>query len=508
MYPREYAQTTPEKPALVFEPSGKSLSYLELERSANQAANFFRDLGLQAGDKVAFALENRMELFVFAWGAQRAGLIYVPISSRLTAEEIAYIIADSGARMLLSSDYVGRKTLSDLHRLCGDLACYTADSNFEAWASWAEALAKQPVTPIEDESRGMDMLYSSGTTGRPKGIMPKFDAGERCDAPDVLSQLLSARFGFSDRTIYLCPAPLYHAAPLRWCCSNLRLGATVIVMEKYDAQLALELIERHQITHAQFVPTHFIRMLKLEEAERTASDVSSLEFVVHAAAPCPVHVKQAMIDWWGPVINEYYAGSEGTGMTYISAQDWLTHKGSVGQSLFGKIHVCDPEGTPLPPGEEGLVYFESQSDFSYHNDEEKTAEAKNAHGWSTLGDIGKVDDDGFLYLTDRKSFMIISGGVNIYPQEIENHLIGHPKVSDVAVIGAPHPDMGEKVVAVVQPMDMADAGDELAEELLAYCRQQLSGVKVPRQFDFREALPRADTGKLYKKQIRAEYWSD
>jgi acyl-CoA synthetase (AMP-forming)/AMP-acid ligase II len=285
------------------------------------------------------------------------------------------------------------------------------------------------------------------------------------------------------------------------------LGGTVVLMHHFDAEAALANIERYRCNSGQFVPTHFVRMLKLPEEVRARYDVSSMKCAIHAAAPCPVPIKRAMIEWWGPVIDEYYAGSEGNGFTAIKAVEWLERPGSVGRAIGeAKLHVCDEDGNGLPPRAEGLVFFEAERQFEYHNDPEKTADSRNRHGWSTLGDVGWVDEDGFLFLTDRKSFMIISGGVNIYPQEIENIIVTHPSVADVAVVSAPHEEMGEQVVAVVQPMAGVEAGPALAEELTAFCRQSLSGVKTPRRIDFVEELPRHATGKLYKRLIRDRYW--
>ena len=322
----------------------------------------------------------------------------------------------------------------------------------------------------------------------------------------ALSQIGMALYGFTRDMIYLSPAPLYHAAPLGWCMGVLELGGTVVIMEHFDAEQALADIARFHVTHAQWVPTHFVRMLKLPEETRAKYDMSSLKAVYHAAAPCPVPVKEAMIAWWGPIIHEYYAGTEGNGFVVCNSQEWLAHKGTVGHALNCELKICDENGDPVPPRVEGEVFFAGGGQFEYHNDPEKTAKSRNKHGWSTLGDIGWLDEDGFLYLTDRKSFMIISGGVNIYPQEVENLLVTHPKVADVAVIGAPHEEMGEQVVAVVQPANWAEAGDELAAELMHYCRAHISHVKCPRKIDFRQELPRHQTGKLYKRLIRDEYW--
>jgi acyl-CoA synthetase (AMP-forming)/AMP-acid ligase II len=350
------------------------------------------------------------------------------------------------------------------------------------------------------------MLYSSGTTGRPKGVKLPLPEDPAIAQTNTLVMVAMA-FGLNADSIYLTPAPLYHAAPLRWSMTVQRIGGTVVLMRHFDAESVLAAIERYGITAGQFVPTHFVRMLKLPDDVRARYDHSTMKVAIHAAAPCPAPVKQAMIDWWGPIIWEYYAGSEGNGITMITSEQWLAHQGSVGKAISGILHICDEDGNDLPPRQEGLVYFEGGNPFTYHNDPAKTAESHNLHGWSTLGDIGWMDEEGYLYLTDRKSFMIISGGVNIYPQEIENHLVTHPKVTDVAVIGAPHPDMGEQVVAIVQPADMATAGDALAQELEAYCREKLSGVKIPRRIDFRDELPRHPTGKLYKRLLRDEYWA-
>ncbi len=497
-----FAQSHPDKPALIMAGSGETVSFAELEKRSNKVAQLIRALGLAIGDTIAICMENRAEFFDLVWGAQRSGLHYVAISSRLTAPEIDYILADSGAKAIFGSDYLG----DTLEKLSADVACYTVDQPTGRWQSLQAALADMPDTPIADERAGTDMLYSSGTTGRPKGVRIPLPQDPKIDAANPLSMLTAMAFGSSVDSIYLSPAPLYHAAPLRWCMAMQRLGATVVVMEKFDPELALKYIEQYQITNSQWVPTHFVRMLKLPEEVRRKYDTSTLKVAVHAAAPCPVPIKEAMIDWWGPVLIEYYAGTEGNGMTIVNSTDWLAHKGTVGRPLLGKVHICNEEGDEVPPRTEGSVFFESENRFCYHNDPEKTRDATNKHGWTTLGDVGWVDEEGYLYLTDRKSFMIISGGVNIYPQEIENLLVSHPKVADAAVIGAPDEDLGEKVVAVVQPLDMKDAGDALAGELRDFLRGSLSGVKMPKQIDFREELPRHATGKLYKRLLRDEYW--
>jgi long-chain acyl-CoA synthetase len=490
-HPKTHAATHPDKAAVIMAGSGETISFAQLDANSNRAAHLFRSLGLGHGDTVAICMENRAEFFDLCWGAQRCGLVYVAITNRLTASEIDYILGDSGAQVLVASTYLGET----LDQLQSPVKRYIVGGEKADWLGLEAALA--------------DMLYSSGTTGQPKGVRLPLPGDPDIAAVSPLAMIAAGAFTFSADSIYLSPAPLYHAAPLRWCMSVHRLGGTLVIMEKFDPEAALAAIEHYGITDSQWVPTHFARMLKLPEEVRGKYDHSTLKCAVHAAAPCPVPIKQAMIDWWGPVIREYYAGTEGNGFTFISSEEWLGHVGSVGRPLNAVIHICDEQGEEVPVGEEGVVYFESESQFSYHNDPVKTAESRHPRHptWSMLGDVGKVDAEGFLYLTDRKSFMIISGGVNIYPQEIENLLVSHPKVADAAVIGAPDDDMGEKVVAVVQPLDWATAGDELAEELKAYLRPSLSGVKMPRQIDFREELPRHATGKLYKRLLRDEYWA-
>ncbi|MGH6787084.1 MAG: acyl-CoA synthetase [Novosphingobium sp.] len=508
MHPSVHARTTPDKPAVIMAASGETISYAELDARSNRVAQLVRARGIRIGETVAMCLENHPWFFALTWGFQRAGLHYVCISSRLTAPEVAYILEDSGAKLLVGSAYLG-EVLDAVAGLAPGVPQLRFDSPGPLCAE--DALAAMPTTPISDERAGTDMLYSSGTTGRPKGVKIPLPEEPALDAVNVLVQLSQAAYGITPEGRYLSPAPLYHAAPLRWSMTMHKIGATVVVMEKFDPETALGMIERYQITDGQFVPTHFVRMLKLPQEVRAKYDVSTLKCAIHAAAPCPVPVKRAMIEWWGPVLYEYYAGTEGNGSTFITSPDWLAHPGSVGRALSGVVHICDEHGDEVLQGAEGQVFFEPTDPkartFEYHNDPAKTAESRNKHGWTSLGDVGRLDPEGYLYLTDRKSFMIISGGVNIYPQEIENLLITHPKVADAAVIGAPHDDLGEQVVAVVQPLDMADATSAFADELKAYLAPQLSRVKLPRQIDFREALPREATGKLYKRLLRDEYWA-
>ena len=494
MHPSLHARTTPGKAAYIMAGSGDIVTYAQLEARSNQGAHLLRALGLRRGDGIALMLENDAHFFEIVWAAQRAGLYYTCVSTRLAPPEIAFIVADSGSRVLIASAPV-----SDGLLVPGLVTFAPGARDFLAERS------QFPVTPIGDESPGTDMLYSSGTTGRPKGIRPDLPEGVLAQT-NALTEFGRRAYGMAADTIYLSPAPLYHSAPLRWCMSVHKLGGTVIVMEKFDPEAALALIERHRVTHAKFVPTHFIRMLKLPPAVRARYDLSSLRIVFHAAAPCPVEVKRAMFDWLGPIIHEFYAGTEANGLTAIGPHEWLTHPGSVGRAVWGTLKICDEHGEPLPAGEVGAIHFADGPAFAYHNDPEKTAATRNRHGWTTLGDLGRVDHEGYLYLTDRQSFMIISGGVNIYPQEIEDAIITHPKVADVAVIGAPDPEMGERVVAVVQPVCWKDAGDALAADLADWLKARIGRIKQPRQIDFVPELPRHPTGKLLKRLVRERYW--
>ena len=508
MHPFIHAKTTPDKPAIIVAETGETRTYRQLDEASNQVAHLFRQHGLGHDDVVAFMLENTPDYYNLTWGAQRAGLRYVCISSRLTADETDYILENSGAKLfIISAGLAGAAA-----KLTTQVKRYALGGAVPGYGSLEEALAPLPKTPIADERAGVDMLYSSGTTGRPKGVRIPLPEDPAINQSNSLVMLAMGLFRFTPDSIYLSPAPLYHAAPLRWSMTVHKIGGTVVIMKKFDAEAALAAIEKYKVTCSQWVPTHFVRMLKLPEEARLKYNLSTLNCAVHAAAPCPMLVKRAMIDWWGPVLEEYYAGSEGNGFTYIGSADWLRladkeGAGSVGKAVTGIAHImAEDNETELPARSEGTVFFESETVFEYHGDAEKTQSSRNSKGWSTLGDVGWMDEDGFVFLTDRKSFMIISGGVNIYPQEIENHLVTHPKVQDVAVIGGPHEEMGEEVIAVVQPIDMVHANDALRAELTDYARDKLSGVKIPRRIDFLAELPLHDTGKLYKRLLRDQYW--
>lgn len=494
-----------DKPAVILHPSGTVVTFDELEARANRLAHYFRRHGLREGDAVAILMENNEHMHAVMWAARRSGLYYVPINTHLTAAEAAYIIDNSSAKGIIGSDAL-RDTCAGLAaELPGGLPglLLIAGGNLEGWERYPECVAHQPDTPIDDELEGDLLQYSSGTTGRPKGIKRELPHVPPADAPGMMSALVG--FWMTPDAVYLSPAPLYHTAPSVWSMSVQAGGITTVVMEKFEPEAALEAIQRYRVTHGQFVPAMFVRMLKLPAAIRDSYDVSSLKRVIHAAAPCPVDIKMQMMDWWGPIVDEYYASSEASGSTLITAEDWLARPGSVGKPVQGGVHILDDDGNELPPGQAGEIYFEGGYPFEYLNDPAKTAASRDRHGWVTVGDVGYLDDEGYLYLTDRRHHMIISGGVNIYPQETENLLITHPKVLDAAVFGVPDDEMGQRVMAAVQTIDAADATDQFAQELLDWLRGRLSHFKCPRSIAFEKQLPRTDTGKLYKNELIEKY---
>lgn len=500
-HPQGHALRVPDKAACIVADTGEVMTYAGMEADANRGARLMRTLGLKRGDVVAVVLENGLESFRIAWAAQRIGVFLTSLSIKSSVADLTYILKDSDARLVIASDNLAAGVRDAVSGM--GIAAYSVTGE-GGLADWSVSRSVMEADPLDDAEPGSDMLYSSGTTGRPKGVRPVLPDGA-LDAPTPLMAMGKGLYGMDGDTLYLSTSPLYHAAPLRWAMTVHRLGGTVVIMNQFDAENALSLIERHRITASTWVPTHFVRMLKLPDGVRARYDISSLTAAIHAAAPCPVPVKQAMIDWWGPIIHEYYSGTETCGITALSSEEWLGKPGSVGRAVLGKVRILDEAFQEQPAGTVGEVYFSDGPAFAYHNDPEKTAGAHSPQGWATLGDIGRLDEDGYLFLTDRKGFMIISGGVNIYPQEIENLLITHPAVADVAVIGAPDEEMGERVVAVVQPAVWSDAGPALAAALIGLAREQLGGVKTPRQVDFRQALPREPTGKLLKRLIRDEY---
>jgi acyl-CoA synthetase (AMP-forming)/AMP-acid ligase II len=503
MYPGSHAERHPDKPAVIMATSGEVLTYAQLDAGSNRLAQLWHDAGLRRGDHIALFMENQIRFMEVAWAALRSGLYLTAINSFLTAPEVAYILEDCEAKAVVSStakaEVIGG---CDTTQLASRLMVGGAVA--DGFTDYAAATSAYPTTPLADESLGFVMLYSSGTTGRPKGIKRPMPAVGLRDKDPVIEGL-KLGYGFRNDMAYLSPAPMYHAAPLGFVIWTQRIGGTAVIMERFDAAQAVELIERHHVTHSQWVPTMFIRMLRLPDDQRLGHDLSSHETAIHAAAPCPVPVKRQMIEWWGPILYEYYAGTEGNGSTYITSTEWLAHPGSVGKARIGQIHILDEEGNELGPGEEGTIWFSGGGTFEYHNDPVKTAESRRDGGLSTLGDVGYLDAEGYLYLTDRKAFMIIAGGVNIYPREIEDVIVTHPQVADVAVFGVPDEDLGEAVKAVVQPIDGVEPSPELAESVLALCRSQLARFKVPRSIDFEAELPRLPTGKLYKRLLRDRY---
>jgi fatty-acyl-CoA synthase len=502
-HPRHWATLEPDRPALIFGGSGTVVTYGELSERSNRCAQLLRRLGLVRGDHVALLIENHPRFLEVAWGAHNAGLYFTPISWRFQSDEIAFILQDCGANVLIASA-AQLATVRELRRRLPAVRFLIIGAPAEGWASYEQELAASAATPVADESRGSDMVYSSGSTGRPKGVKQALpDSG--IDRPSAMFQVYERRYGWNPQTVYLLPAPLYHAGPLRFALTMQHVGALLIVMEHFDARAALQLCERYRVTDAHFVPTMMVRILKLAAGERAAFDLTSLQRVIHGAAPCPPQIKREMIEWLGPILEESYGGTEGNGLTMISSSEWLAHPGSVGRAFVGAIHILDEEGRELPPGEQGGVYFSGGPSFEYHRNMQKTKEAHDALGRSTLGDIGYLDADGYLYLTDRRNNLIITGGVNVFPQEIENLLVTHPQVLDAAVFGLPDVEMGEIIKAVIQPREAHQAGPELAAELIDFCRRHLAHYKAPRSIDFRAQLPRHDTGKIYTRLLRNEY---
>jgi long-chain acyl-CoA synthetase len=501
--------TGANKPAVILHPSGTVITFDDLEARANRLAHGFRRAGLREGDTIAILMENNEHIHAVMWGARRSGLYYVPINTHLTAAEAAYIVDNSSAKAI-----IGSAALSETCSRLGDhlpgglpdllmIAGPVPPGNLPDWERYPECVADQPDTPIDDEIEGDLLQYSSGTTGRPKGIKRDLPHVPPDQAPGMMSALVE--HWMTPESTYLSPAPLYHTAPSVWSMSAQAGGVTTVVLEKFDPEGTLDAIQRYRVTHGQFVPAMFTRMLKLPDTVRDSYDLSSLQRVMHAAAPCPVEIKKRMMDWWGPIIDEYYASSEAIGATLISAEEWLAHPGSVGKPFLGGVHIVGEDGAELPIGQPGEIYFEGGYSFEYLNDPTKTAASRDKHGWVTVGDVGYLDDEGYLYLTDRRHHMIISGGVNIYPQETENLLITHPKVLDAAVFGVPDDEMGQRVMAAVQTVDPADAADRFADELIAWLRDRLAHYKCPRSIAFEAQLPRTDTGKLYKNGLIEKY---
>ena len=509
-HPGAHAAVDPDRPAIVMDASGRTVSYAELDGESARLARAWRAAGVQPGDGVALLVENHPRFLVAAWAAQRSGLYFTPISTQLGAAEVAYILEDCGASVLVAS---ARTAAVAATAAAGDTALRLrmlvddpTGGAPDGFAGWDEVVAGHPADPLDAETEGADMVYSSGTTGRPKGIKRPLSGDPYGTPPRRLAAMVDL-YGFGADTVYLSSAPLYHAGPLRYAMTAQRLGATVVVMDRFNAEAALDALERHRATHSFWVPTMFVRLLQLPAEVRVGRDLAAHRVALHSGAPCPVDVKRQMMDWWGPILHEFYGGSEGAAFVACGPDEWLARPGTVGRSMRGRVHVLADDGSALPPGSIGEVWFEGGQPFEYHNDPAKTAGVMRQDGWATLGDIGYVDVDGYLFLTDRKAFTIVSGGVNIYPQEAENVLAGHPAVADVAVFGVPNAEFGEEVKAVVVPVDPALTTPDFEAKLICYCRDRIAAYKCPRSVDFRTEVPRGDNGKLYKRALRDEYWT-
>jgi acyl-CoA synthetase (AMP-forming)/AMP-acid ligase II len=509
-YPGHWAQQQADAPAIIMAGSGERTSFAELEAAANRGAQLLRRLGLRRGDRFVLWSGNNPRFLEIAWAMSRSGLYMVPVAAKLGAAEAAHIINDCGAGVLIVDSTLPHAAdlCARMPTLCpGIRHAYALHGALAGTERWEAACAALPETLIDDPSPGRPMMYSSGTTGKPKGIRLPLVDGD-FDTPPPFAPLMAHRYGAGPNTTFVLSAPLYHSGPLAMAMAEQSLGATVLLFETFDAQAMLQAIDKYRPERGQFVPTMFIRMLKLPPEVRERYDVSSLQVAIHSAAPCPVETKRAMIDWWGPVLEEIYGGTENAGSTMISSDEWLRNPGSVGRAAQGSIHICDDAGNELPVGETGTIYFDAGARFEYLNDAGKTAGSQHpAHpAWTTFGDIGRVNEDGYLFLSDRRAFMIIAGGVNIFPQEAEDVLVHHPEVADVVVFGVPDPDMGEQVKAVVEPVDLSRAGPEFEATLIDYCRQELAGLKCPKSIDFVDKLPRDDAGKIAKHALRSKYW--
>lgn len=509
MFPGAHVATTPDKAAVVVAETGETLTFAQLDDASARLAHVLHEAGLRRGDVVALLSDNDPRCFVVYWAALRSGLYVTAVNHHLLPAEVAYIVDDCGAAAVVVAAAKADVATAVVPGTPGVRTRIAFGGSVDGHEDYDALLAAAPAEPMPDQPRGNDLLYSSGTTGRPKGIKPPLPDRQVGDPGDPYTTVFRAMYGFDADTVYLSPAPLYHAAPLRFGGVVQALGGTVVVLKRFDPEAALAAVERFRVTHSQWVPTHFVRLLKLPAEVRARYDHASLRAVIHAAAPCPPEVKQLMIDWWGPILFEYYSSTEGNGITFVDSAQWLAKPGTVGRGrVLGDVRVCGPDGAVLPPGEVGTVYFErDERPFRYHGDDAKTEAATHPEHptWTTTGDLGHVDGDGFLFLADRQAFVIISGGVNIYPQEVEDALAMHPAVLDVAVIGVPDEEMGESVTAVVQPAPGVATGDALAAELTAHLRTRVAGYKVPRTVHFVDELPRTPTGKLVKRTLTARY---
>jgi acyl-CoA synthetase (AMP-forming)/AMP-acid ligase II len=503
-HPWYFAERRPEAPALIMGDTGELLTFGAMMSNANRLARLFRRLGLSEGDTVAFFMDNQPGYLELCWAAKDSGLFYVCIGRQLNAPDVAYILENSDAKLLVASDALSEVAIDALGRLPHPIIALMTGAARSPFESYQDAIAGEADTPLKGSRRGASMLYSSGTTGRPKGVRPILLDVEP-EVPPARHAMLVANYGISIETVLVNPCPFYHVAPLRQMMHVQRMGGHAIGFRKFDAETVLRSVETYKGTHGFFVPTMLIRMLRLPESVRNSIDISSMRYVIHGAAPCAVAIKEQLFDWLGPILYEMYGGTEGNGLTTIGPEEWLTHKGSVGRPTKDtKIRILDEAGNECPPLVPGVIYMNNGRVFEYYNDPEKTAAGRVTDGFATLGDIGYRDEEGYLYLTDRQSNMIISGGVNIYPQEAENVLVGHPLIADVAVIGVPHSEFGEEVKAIVVPHASARGG----AAAISYCRTQLSPIKCPRSVDFTNVIPRNEAGKVLKQELRQKYWPE
>ena len=495
---RFWAEETPTRPALISELGSRS--FAELECAANQWVRALRARGLGAGDAVALICTNRPEFAEVAAACLRGGYRLTPINWHLTGEEAAYIVGDCEAKAVIADARLSETATHVVTATEGVAVKLAVGGAIDGFESYEGAVATEPGELIDDPAAGSTMLYTSGTTGRPKGVY-------RPPAASVAATVNIYGYQEYGSDMHLCTGPLYHAAPLAFSLNApLAFGCGVVLMDQWDAEEALRLIQDHRITHTHMVPTMFHRLLSLPEDVRATYDTSSLRYVLHGAAPCPVQVKQRIIEWFGPIVWEYYAATEGVG-SFVDSPTWLTKPGTVGRPLGeGQVVIGDGLGAELPRGETGLVYLRAveAAKFEYYKDQEKTASSYRGD-YFTLGDVGYMDEDGYVFLTDRSANLIISGGVNIYPAEIDAVLLQHPAVGDVATIGVPNEEWGEEVKAVVELQPGRAGTPELARELIEFCRVHLAAFKCPRSVDFIAKLPRQDNGKIYKRVLREHY---
>jgi long-chain acyl-CoA synthetase len=501
------ARYSPIRPA-IYSPHGDR-NYGELNARANQLVRALRERGLREESPVALMCANRPEFAEVIYAGQRAGFRTVPINWHLTAEEAAYIARDSDAVALIA-DARFAKAAGDIPSLADNVkVCLSIAGPITGFENLDDAISSQDASDLEDAVLGRYMLYTSGTTGRPKGVWRPAGLQGAAQMMQIYLPILE-RFAYvAGEDVHLTTGPLYHSAPLVFSLVvPLMAGVATVLMDGWEPEETLRLIERYRVTHSHMVPTMFHRLLSLSEEVRRRYDLSSLRFILHGAAPCPVAVKQAMMDWLGPIVHEYYAATEGLG-THVTPDEWLERPGTVGKPEEQKVEVRDDNGRPAPSGEVGTVYIKSEEDlrFEYYKDSEKTAEAFSGN-YFTLGDMGYMDEDGYLYLADRTADLIISGGVNIYPAEVDAVLLGHPAVADVATIGIPNPEWGEEVRSVVELKPGYGPEDALAGELIEHCRNNLAHFKCPKAIDFTDKLPRHDTGKIYRRLVREPYWKD